>query len=249
MTSISIEDKEKIDVESWAKGANRGKQDDFLEYKINRMTSAGLFLRKLRQYQGIFQRSNTILELGGGSCWASYIVKKKYPDAVVVGTDLVDSAIENQTMWEPVFNTQIDEAYVCRAYETPFADQSFDLIFCFEAAHHFGRHYRTIDEIKRVLKPNGTCLYLYEPACQPYIHPLAYRRVNALRESVKEDVLIYRKLIKKCESIGLSAEVIFDPSPVLRGPKQTLYYATLSLVPALQHVLPCCIDMKIQKNE
>ncbi len=247
MKKINIEKKEEADINAWASSAQRNEHNNFLEHKIQKMVAADTFLNKIKKYETIFQSSHSILELGGGSCWASHIVKKKYPNAFVVGTDIAHAAIKSSHIWESVFNVQIDEVQSCTSYKTPFSDQSFDLIFCFESAHHFGRHYQTLIEIKRLLKPNGICLYLHEPACQPYIYPLAYKRVNSLREEVKEDILVYRKIIKLCESVGLHGKVDFDPILGNRKPKQTIYYYTLSIFPFLQHVLPCCIDIKIKK--
>ncbi len=246
MASMSIDIKERIDIESWSLSANRNIKSDFLEHKIQKMGVAKIFLNKIRKYEDIFESAQTIVELGGGSCWASHIVKKMYPDSVVVGTDIAESAIATRTIWEPIFNTQLDAAHACRSYELPFDDQSIDLVFCFEAAHHFGKQYETLSELKRVLKPNGIALYLYEPGCPPYIYPLAYKRVNSLRESIQEDLLIYQKITKMSEAVGFTPKIIFDPINEMRGPKQTIYYAMLGAFPWLQRLLPSCIDVQLQ---
>lgn len=247
--SGSLEEKEKIDKEAWSKHAdeNQSEQADFLLHKINKLATARKLVAKLNKYSHIFSSSSSILELGGGSCWASYIVKKFYPEASVVGTDLAEAAINSHRIWEPIINSQLDQAYACKSYEIPLPDASFDLVFCFEAAHHFGRHKKTLTEIKRILKPGGSCLYLNEPGCQRFIYPLAYQRVNAKRPEVPEDVLVYKNIVSIAESLGMKAEVIFSPQLIERGPQETIYYYILNKIPVLQRLLPCTIDLKFTK--
>ena len=247
--SGTLDDKERIDKEAWLKHASRNTSDkgDFLRHKIEKLSTARKFLDKVNKYDYIFRSSSSIIELGGGSCWASYIVKKLFPNAFVVGSDIAQAAIDSHKLWEPVINCKIDDAYACTSYNIPFPDESFDLVFCFESAHHFGKHKRTLEEIKRILKPNGCALYLGEPGCRSYIYPLAHKRVNR-RQDVAEDVLVYKNIASIAQSIGLKTEVIFSPSLIDRHPKETLYYYVLNLFPTLQKFLPCTVDFKFRKS-
>ncbi|MEM7757805.1 MAG: class I SAM-dependent methyltransferase [Cyanobacteria bacterium P01_A01_bin.40] len=245
----TLQDKERIDREAWLKHArsNTIDQGDFLDHKINKLSAAKKFLDKVNKYKEIFSSSTSIIELGGGSCWASYIVKKLFPEAKVVGTDIAEAAIDSHKLWEPVINCKLDDVCSCTSYDIPFPDASFDLVFCFESAHHFGKHKRTLEEIKRILKPNGYALYLCEPGCRNYIYPLAHKRVNNKRGQVAEDVLVYRNIVSLAESAGLESQVIFAPSLIDRGPKETLYYYVMNVFPLLQQFLPCTVDFKFRK--
>lgn len=247
--SGSLSDKEKLDKEAWAKHAavNTNDGDDFLGHKIQKLSSARKLLGKVSNYDDIFSSSSSIIELGGGSCWASYIVKKVFPNSSVVGTDIAEAAINSHQLWEPIINCKIDDARACTSYEIPFPDESFDLVFSFESAHHFGKHKKTLEEIKRILKPNGVALYLNEPGCRSYIYPVAHKRVNSRPDGVAEDVLVYKNIASIAQSIGLDSEVVFTPSLIDRGPKETLYYYALNLFPMLQNILPCTIDLKFTK--
>jgi ubiquinone/menaquinone biosynthesis C-methylase UbiE len=248
--SGSLSDKEKIDKQAWSNHAdkNTSNQGDFLNHKIEKLSTARKFINKVDQYYEIFDSSHSIIELGGGSCWASYILKKLFPSAFIVGTDIAEAAINSNKLWETVINSKIDDARACTSYKIPFPDESFDLVFCFESAHHFGKHRKTLEEIKRILKPNGYALYLDEPGCRSYIYSLAHKRVNSKRDGVAEDVLVYKNIASIAESIGLQGEVVFSPSLIGRGPKETLYYYVLNLIPMLQNFLPCAVDFKFKKS-
>lgn len=243
----NLTQKESVDLDAWEQHSLRSQDTAFLHHKVNKMAEARAFMSKLDKYQATFSKATSVLELGGGSCWASHIVKTLYPNAKVTGTDIAPSAIENSGIWADVFQTHIDNAVACKSYELPFEDNSFDLIFSFASAHHFGKHAKTFAEIHRVLKPGGKLLYLYEPGCRRYIYPLAHWRVNRKRPEVPEDVLVYKHLLNLCRDIGLEGTVNFDPSIESRGVAETLYFTALKPFPALQDLLPCTIDLVVDK--
>lgn len=245
---VSMDFKEEGDVGAWSRFAARERHAGFLEHKVQKMSEAGIFLKKVEEFSSNFEAAGSILETGGGSLWAAHIVKALYPESRVVGTDISPDAIENSTMWEPVFGSNLDEVRACRSYETPFESESFDLIFCFEAAHHFWKHRSTLKEVHRLLKPGGRAFYLHEPGCPQHAYRPAYRRVNNKRDDgVMEDVLVYENLVSLGCEVGLQVESRFDPSLTNRGPKETLYYFALNKVPALRRLLPCTVDIVIHK--
>ena len=139
------------------------------------------FLDGIKRFGLTFDGSGLIVELGGGQGWASCIVKRMYPHAKVVLTDISHYALASLPKWERILGAKLDGIVACRSYELPAADSSVDCVFCFASAHHFGAHGRTIREIARVLKPGGRCLYLYEPSCPPWIHRIARWRVRRKR--------------------------------------------------------------------
>jgi len=51
----------------------------------------------------------------------------------------------------------------------PFADDSFDLVFCCEVLHHNNRRsmFEALREIHRVLRPGGSLLVMNEPLRWP----------------------------------------------------------------------------------
>jgi SAM-dependent methyltransferase len=239
--------KEEIEVEYWRTSETEKPEAESIRNLVNKLTEASVFLSRLDHYRRYFAASSRILEIGAGQGWAAHIVKREYPDAYVIATDISPYAIASCHKWERVFGAGIDEARACKSYELPFDDSSIDLVYAFQSAHHFVRHERTLREIHRVLRPGGRALYIYEPACRPYIHGLAHRRVNRKRPAVPEDVLVYPELIRLAAHVGFKPEVVLTPSISNRGERETLYYLILGLVPGLKHLLPCTADFLFEK--
>jgi SAM-dependent methyltransferase len=245
----AIDEKEADDLLAWERSASAARAgDQFLAHKLDKLQAASVLMARIDRYDAHFRRARSILELGGGSLWACYLIKSRYPNAVVMGTDIAPAAIDSHRNWASVFDTKIDGASACAAHATPFDSQQFDLIFTFQSAHHFGRHRRTLREIRRLLAPGGRCLYLHEPACREFIYPLAQRRVRR-RPDVDEDVLVYPRLLRLAGECRLEERVFFDPDYKHRGPVETIYYFTLSKLPGLCQVLPCTVDIEFSTTD
>jgi SAM-dependent methyltransferase len=175
-------------------------------------------------------------------------LKKQFPRARVWVSDISGYALASLAKWERIFDTRIQGAQACRSYEIPVPGESFDLVFCFAAAHHFRAHRRTLRELRRVLRPNGVGLYLYEPSCSPLLHRPAMARVTRKRPDVPEDVLIYSKVQSLAAEAGLQAEVVFYPSVTYRSPAALIYYSVLGRLPLLQKVLPCTANYRFTRE-
>jgi ubiquinone/menaquinone biosynthesis C-methylase UbiE len=188
-----------------------------------------------------------VLELGGGQGWSSCLIKRLHPAAHVTLTDISPFAVQSAGKWESVFSTRLDAAYACNSDAIEEPDDSLDLVYCFAAAHHFRSHRRTLRELKRVLRPGGVALYLYEPACPRIWHGISYRRVNRVRPAVEEDVLVWQELLKVARELGLEARVDFHPSTLHRRPIAAVYYAVLSWMPWLCRLVPCSANFVFTK--
>lgn len=236
-----------IEINFWRDDPIENPGSEALENLLSKCAEARIFLEKLADHHALFSSATHILELGGGQCWASCIVKRKFPAAHVTGTDISPFAVASVGKWEHVFGAEIDRKTACPSDNTPFPDCSFDLIFCYQAAHHFATHRRSLLEIKRILRPGGVAIYLHEPACRAYLHKLAKARVNAKRPEVPEDVLVYRRIEEVAGHLGLTAETRFAPTVTNRGPTETLYYLVLRRIAFLQSLLPCTVDIVFRK--
>jgi ubiquinone/menaquinone biosynthesis C-methylase UbiE len=244
---MNINEKQKAEIEFYKNSIIENPYSDSLYNIVLIMSRASTFLDCIEPYKDIFSKSKNILEIGSGQGWASCIIKREYPNNFIVTTDISPYAVKSIDKWEHIFNVKIDKVKACTSYETGEIDSSFDIIFCYAAAHHFLMHESTLKEICRLLKTGGHCFWFYEPSTRAYLYKLAYWRVNKKRLNVPEDVLIYKKIKKTAESIGLQCNLDFYKSFKQRLPIETLYYYFLSKIPLLEYCLPCTINYHFVK--
>lgn len=241
---IALGDRERSEISFWTESADERPGAFGLDLLTHKMSEARIFLEKLEHYRDLFAGAKTIVELGGGQCWPSCMVKHEVgANARVIGTDIAPDAVVSAPQWEHVIGARLDGRAACRSNAMPFADGSVDLIFAFAAAHHFGAHRSTLHEIRRVLAPGGHALYLHEPGARDWIYPLALKRVMAKRPVVPEDLLRYPHLVELATDSGLDARVEFSPTTTYRGSVETVYYLGLQRLPFLQRILPCTVDL------
>jgi ubiquinone/menaquinone biosynthesis C-methylase UbiE len=238
---------ERIELEFWENSVHESPASNSLDNILNKASEARVFLDRYRAFGSYFAAAGRILELGGGQCWSSCIVKRFHPAAHVTGTDLSPAAIASVRKWLPIFGAQPDRVVACQAYKTPFAAESFDLVYAFSAAHHFHKHGKCFAELKRILKPGGAALYLFEPSCNKFLHRAAFLRVNRKRPDVPEDVLVRSRLRSLAIEQGLEISFVFSPTLINRGPIEGAYYLALNKIPLLQRVLPCTADIVVRK--
>ena len=214
---------------------------------VSKMSEAGVFLEALDRHWGRFVAAEAVLELGAGQGWASCLAKELLGgERRFIVTDVSEEAVQSVTIWERVFDTRIDDTRACPSFDVDVPDGSVDLVFCFQAAHHFGAHRRTLEEVRRVLRPGGACLYLHEPTTPGYLYGPAIKRVNRKRASyshdVFEDVLVADRLLAIGASLGFRSTRLFAPSLRARGQKPFLYYTVVRRLGGLQRFVPSTAD-------
>jgi SAM-dependent methyltransferase len=220
---------------------------------VSKMTEAGAFLEAFDRYRSRFEQAKTIVELGAGQGWASCLAKALLEgEKHVVATDVSLEAVQSVSTWERVFQTKLDDTKACPSFELDFADVSVDLIFCFQSAHHFGAHRRTLTEVRRVLRPGGACLYLHEPTTPSYLYGRAVKRVNRKRASmshdVVEDVIVTDRLLTIAAELGLRSTLRYSPTLTGRGEKQFLYFTVVGRLGRLQRFVPSTADFCFEKS-
>lgn len=244
MSKRTFEEAERIELAVW----DQLKNQDWLENLANKLSEMRWLLPKLSRYDRRFRQARSVLELGAGEGWASCVVKHLYPDLSVAASDISESAISGIDKWERIFESKVDAHFSCKSYEVPLPDNSVDLIFTFQAAHHFIRQMETLREAARLLRPDGVCMYLHEPSCQKYIHSVAKWRVNRKRPECPEDLLVLEEMGAVAGSVGFTLEVNYSTATVNRGVVEGLYYKGLSMAPALCGWLPCTADYIFTKS-
>lgn len=132
-----------------------------------------------------------VLDAGCGlSSWVTKEIEKKY---VYIGIDCQEESIKACRDHFPARKYELGDLY-----NIPYQDNAFDAIVMREVIEHFRTPEKAIDEVRRVLKPNGVfisttpnygnpLLYVIEHvynrfwggSCKPYlpdVHPSKFRR-------------------------------------------------------------------------
>ncbi len=244
---VDLKNAEAIEDHFWRTSPHESPDSDSVDNILNKAAEARIFLEKLRAYSPYFSKAATILELGAGQCWASCLVKRFYPEADITATDLSEAATLSVKKWASIFGAQPDRVRACRAYETPFEDNSFQLIFAFAAAHHFRQYGRSMAEISRILAPGGVALFFHEPSCTEVMYKSAFAAVNKRHPNVPEDVLVRPRLAKLAKQNNLSIRFNLSPTLTNRVGLVTVYFYLLGKLPFLAELLPCSADIVIEK--
>jgi len=199
---------------------------------------------KISKHQKHFQGVNSCLELGAGQGWASSFIKRWIiPQAEMTVTDISPYAVESVKYWEEFYDIEIKNSLACKSYELPFEDSSFDLVFCFAAAHHFVKLEETLSEVHRVLKPSGKCLFLYEPTSHRLTYKLHLNYVNSTNPSTPEDILIPKEIKKMGKDLNFKVEHAYDHQS--QNPKSMVmgfYFKLISTFGFLERILPSSSD-------
>lgn len=240
--------KEQIEIDFWKNSIYENPDIFTIPNIVYKLSEAKIFLKKIEKYKNYISNSLTVLEVGAGQGWASCIIKALHPTKKVIASDISSFAIEGAKHWEKLFSAEIDHKIVCKSYEIPLEDNSVDLVFCFQSAHHFVKHKETLAEVYRVLKDGGHAIYIHEPSCRKFIYKRAHERVNAKRPAVPEDVLVYKEITNFAKELNFKkVELFFEPDLSNRGPLQTIYFYVLKKLPILQKIFPTSVDYLFEK--
>lgn len=126
---------------------------------------------------------SNILDIACGQGGSTRFLCQRFPKASVIGTNLSPKQIQNARKNAP------EAAFVeMDAARLSFADQSFDLIVCIEAAFHFNTREDFLRHALRVLRPGGfvvlsdmlTRLEAFDHALRRLGFPLLIPEGNAL---------------------------------------------------------------------
>ena len=110
------------------------------------------FMERIAPYLSLH---GNVLEIGAGSCWASSLVKQKFPTCHVVSSDISPSALRKGQQVCEILGATPDASVACDGERLPFAAESFDFVFGNACIHHFSNAPEGIKSLHRVLKPGG----------------------------------------------------------------------------------------------
>jgi ubiquinone/menaquinone biosynthesis C-methylase UbiE len=110
-----------------------------------------------------------VLEYGCGQGEASLIIAKKYNPKSVVGIDISDVAAHQARSEAAAVGLDNVSFEVMNAEEMDFPDDEFDFVCGFGILHHL-RLAIALRELTRVLKPDGSCIFLEPLGHNPAIN-------------------------------------------------------------------------------
>jgi SAM-dependent methyltransferase len=106
-----------------------------------------------------------VLDVGSNTCWASNLLARRGQE--VVALDIALAEMQGLRTAEYFLDDGAPhfERVLGSMFDLPFAEESFDYVFCCEVLHHNGRDTlgQTMREIHRVLRPDGRLLVINEP--------------------------------------------------------------------------------------
>jgi ubiquinone/menaquinone biosynthesis C-methylase UbiE len=128
----------------------------FLYDPVVRLTTRETAFKKALVEQARLQAGQRVLDLACGTGTLAVAIKRLHPQVEVVGID-GDPAILERARAKAAragVGVAFDEGL---SFELPYADRSFDRVLSSLFFHHLTRanKLRTLDEVRRVLKPGG----------------------------------------------------------------------------------------------
>ena len=109
------------------------------------------------QRLGLDVKDKDILEIGCGNGYGGYLLNQLQPNSYI-GLDVMEEQVEIAKRNYPQYEFIVHDA----AELSQFRSASKDTVIIFGVLHHIPEWRRVIDEIRRVLKPQGQ-LFLEEP--------------------------------------------------------------------------------------
>jgi len=111
----------------------------------------------LFQRMGLAVKDKDVLEIGCGNGHGGHLLNQLQPKSYI-GLDVMEEQIELARRKYPQYKFIVQDA----TNLSQFADASKDAVIIFGVLHHIPEWRKVLDEVARVLKPNGQ-LFLEEP--------------------------------------------------------------------------------------
>ncbi len=135
-----------------------------------------------------------ILDVGCASGWFLHEISKKFSKTKCIGIDTYKEAIlYGKKRYKNLTLVHAD------CHKIPFPPESFDLVICTEVLEHVLDPKKVVEEIKRVLKPDG--IAVIEMDSGNFLFRIIWYWWTTMRNGVWKDAHIHPFTAKKLENI------------------------------------------------
>jgi ubiquinone/menaquinone biosynthesis C-methylase UbiE len=180
-----------------------------------------------------------ILDIGCGTGTLAVMLKQSHPDVEVVGLDPDPKALRRAKTKarRAGLSLRFDQGF---ADELPYAEVSFDRVFSSFMFHHLEgeNRERTLSEVARVLKPEGSFHLLDFTGHHEHTSPGFLKRLVNSHAQLKDNSDAH--ILESMRRAGFSNAEKLKEGHMLLGLLHTAYYraslVTLGIGPSLQHL-------------
>jgi ubiquinone/menaquinone biosynthesis C-methylase UbiE len=166
-------------------------------------------------------RTRTVLEVGGGLCYASALAKARAPQATVVATDVSPRYLRQHAREAgTILGAPADVYAAVDAEHLPFEDGQFDAVYSQVVLYRLPHPARALREIRRVLAPGGRWLGIERAS--PWSRPFLRREARAMaaragEQQIGERPLTYRQWQALLREADVAATIAPVPGARLRS--------------------------------
>lgn len=169
-------------------------QDGVKNNLLQKLWHTRKLAKVIRLINEVDKEPKSILDVGCSSGWFLSQLSLCYPRAKMTGVDIYKSSIEYGKHLYPSMHLLCADAH-----KMPFADKTFDVIVCTEVLEHVLKPEQVLQEIRRVLKPDG--IAIIEMDTGNFLFRLIWHWWTNIRRGVWRDSHIHAFNTEKLESI------------------------------------------------
>jgi SAM-dependent methyltransferase len=165
-------------------------------------------LEDLLHYDSVWSDGSLILEAGCGTGAQTKIIATKNKNSKFISLDISEESIRIASSVIDSLNLKNVSFQTGNIFSLPFPNETFDhILLCF-VLEHLNEHHTALNELKRVLKTNGTITIIEGDHGSAYFYPdseeakLAINCQVELQKSAGGDANIGRKLFPILNSVG-----------------------------------------------